>query len=166
MALLDEFNFVLISGEGLSGGVRDGVIRTLLSNEAFADYSQRESREIFREAGFSFRDSVFNNIYNDVIGIEKRARRIGSLGFEDTPTDSHFGIPRYPLPKQYRYTVRYDYVDQATGKELTSFITVDKSFRDKIGNVLDYGLDYISEHYNLNEETIIGAQIVRGYRNR
>lgn len=166
MANDDVYNFTLISGLDLPIDIRDDVIRTLLSNESFADYTQSAARQIFRDAGFRFRDSVFNNIFNDVIGIDRVARRIGTLGFTDIPNDNHFAIARYELPQNYRYTIRYDYLDQTTNEEVFSFMTYDSNRRLMIGDVLDFAETHITANYLEGLESYTDIKVIRGYRNR
>jgi hypothetical protein len=166
MVFYNPFGGLDFEPGSLAGGIRDDVIRTLLSDPYFADFSQAGARGEFRQAGFRFRDSVFNSIFNEVVGLSALPKNIVRLGENTIPDIGYFKETETKLPSRYRYIIEYDWVDPFSNKERRSWITVDTNRLDTIGNTLNEAEDYIinttGEQY---PDEILGARVRAGYIN-
>lgn len=147
----------------LRGGLRDSVIKTLLSDESFAELNQSQARREFREAGFSFRDSTFNALYNEVVGISALPRNISRLGWNTLPLEGYFYDSATSLPKRYRYIVEYDYADPDDGRMKKGWVTLDSNSLQTIGDTITAAESYIygtGESASVGEVT--GARVRKG----
>jgi len=149
------------------GESRDNVMRNLLESPEWADYNQSEARQIFRDAGFKFRDTTFNNIWNSTIGAIGLPTRINRLGLNTIPTENHLFESQYSLPQRYRFTIKFTYEDE-DGSILSKFMTVNDSELKSIGSIISDAEDYILSHNGAESgaENVLGIEVNRGFIDR
>lgn len=149
------------------GDARDNVIRNLLTAPDFAELSQRGARISFREAGFRFRDSSFNSIYNDVIGISKLPGNINRLGRNTTPDLGYFNGKSLPGDSKFSYAISYDVTDPRSGATERRFSTVYSDDILSIGNVLDeFDSNSLDDSVSSPPVGASNSKVVRGYIDR
>jgi len=152
---------------GLTGDAKYNVIRNLLSSDEFAVLNQSQARNLFRGVGFTFQDSIFNSIYNEVVGISKLPQNIVRLGQNTIPSESYLVDRKIGGDSRYAFAVRYNEYDPVTDSFKTKFSTIYSNDLLTIGELEN-------QFYELSEDPNIGsppfgvqdAAITRGYVDR
>lgn len=145
----DEFDF---NPGALNAEARNNLIRNTLTDERFGEITQTQARQIFRDAGFRFRDSVFNSIFNEVMGRIGLTRELRSLGPDAIPPERLFDTPKGGLPTRYSFIVEY-YTTDAEGNEFKRYTTFRTSEPMTVGDILGETEAFI---YNSDGERYAG----------
>lgn len=165
--LSDIFNPLDDDVFDLRGEARDNVIRNLLQSPRWADISASQARRTFRDSGFSFRDSTFNNIFREVMGNIGLPTRINTVSLDNIPLEDHFFDSQYGLPTRYRYTIRYTFNDALDGTTRTDFISLNTDELTTIGETLASAEDVLTRYPDVQfSDNIMGIEVERGFIDR
>lgn len=161
----DIFDFGLDAYGKLDHDEKVGLISSLLPGFIEQGISANDSLSILQDNGLGINRSEFLGLYREVLGTEERQNRIRYVPGNKTPSESIFDVAELPLDTNYRYVIRYTYIDKQDGNLGVSYMAFDSDIIDTINELEMLGQAYAQEKYGDIKGEIVGTQMWKAFRN-